>query len=233
MVKKSILFVRGFATALSTGTDDYIYIKVLLEQNYDFSYFDYELSEPINDVYDRMYKNIIEIEPHILIGHSLGGALVTKYIKSNPNAPEKIILLMPLLFKNMKGDIADLFFNTQLTFNPKLIYPHGLLIPSENIFEGGNLLNSNFSLISYRQVFDLYRDKNVVTTNDVSFIKENKQITIFYASQELLNTIDESILKNIPASQLIRVSGLHEPWRSIKITNFDFFSKLMEVLKRD
>ena len=81
MNRQRILFVRGFATSLSTGTDDYLGIKTLLERHYDFTYFDYEPSEALGVVYKRMCSNIDSVNPDILIGHSLGGGLVAKYVR--------------------------------------------------------------------------------------------------------------------------------------------------------
>mgnify|MGYP001016876025 CR=1 FL=1 len=66
---KSILFVRGFATQLSSGIDDYMYIKVLLEREYKFTYFDYEPSEDLDVVYNRLLNALqsVNMHPDIII----------------------------------------------------------------------------------------------------------------------------------------------------------------------
>lgn len=237
MDKQKILFVRGFATALSSGIDDYIGIKTVLEQHYDFTYFDYEPSEALDVVYKRMYKIINSMNPDILIAHSLGGGLVTKYIKSNTetiNKDMKIILLMPLLCKSAFIDIMIQILSPSLLLNPQLLLPKPLLLNPMDIYEGGNILNCDISLISFKQVYDIFTEPNSIVTNDLSFISNNPKIKLFYASNEKINIIDESILQKIPTKQLKRVLGLHECWRSITINNnrkTDFFSQLLECLE--
>jgi hypothetical protein len=225
---KSILFVRGFATPLSSGMDDYLYIKLFLSDSYDFVYFDYDSSEDPDALYLRMCSVIESRKFDILMGHSLGGGLLAKYCKENPlNIPkyEKIILLMPFLCKNIAFDLLTL-----LSFVQHLLFPKGLFAPSSYIFEGGNIMNNDYSLISFKQPFVLYSSS---VSNDVSFIINNPNITVFYALDEKLNIIDEAVLQQIPISQLKRVQGLHECWRSIRINNdpnTDFFAQLRRVL---
>lgn len=236
-MSKSILFVRGFATPLKSGLDDYIYIKTLLQMNYEFVYFDYDPSELMDVVYKRLSSVIEGRDFDILMGHSLGGGLLAKYLKLNPLAIgdyEKIILLMPFMCKNSLYDLAVPTLTLQLAFNPSLIFPKALFVPSSSLFEGGNLMNSDYNQISFRQPYDLYTEKNTTVTNDVSFIIDNPNITIFYASYEMLNIIDESVLKKIPSAQLKRVAGLHECWRSTNINAdlaTDFTTQLGAVLQ--
>lgn len=233
MDKVKILFVRGFATALSTGIDTYLGIKIVLEQHYDFIYFDYEPWETLDEVQKRLFKIIHTVKPDILIGHSLGGGLVAKYIKSHTetiNKDMKIILLMPLLCKTAFSELMMKILSHSLSFNPKLLLPKSLIMNPMDIYEGGNILNRDFSIISFRQLYDIATEQ---LTNDLSFISDNPKIKLLYASNENINIIDESVLKQIPTNQLKRVNGLHEPWRSIKInTNktTDFFSQLLEIV---
>ena len=234
---KSILFVRGFATSLSSGMDDYLHLKLVLQNTYEFVYFDYDPSEVLDVVYKRMCSVIESRKFDILMGHSLGGGLVAKYIKSNPSQIskyEKIILLMPLICKNTSADLLSILFSSPIfILNPKMILTKGLIVQSSQICEGGNLLNGDYSLVSFKQPNDLYNEPNSVISNDVSFIANNPNITLFYASEEKINIIDESVLQKIPPDQLKRVSGLHECWRSVRInTNkkTDFFTQLNHVL---
>jgi hypothetical protein len=231
---KSILFVRGFATQLSSGIDDYMYIKVLLEREYKFTYFDYEPSEDLDVVYNRLLNALqsVNMHPDIIIAHSLGGGLIAKYIKTMPktviDGHEKIILLMPLICKNIINDFASNF-----QFIPNILIPKSLFLPASYLFDVGNLLNNDNSLISFKQPFVLYNDPSYAISNDVSFIKNNKNVTLFYASDEKLNMIDESVLSTIPKKQLKRVSGLHNCWRSIQVNKTletDFFTQFINVL---
>jgi hypothetical protein len=230
---KSILFVRGFATSMKSGSDDYLHLKVVLSQTHEFTYFEYEPSEDICDVYKR-FCNVIENRNFdILMGHSLGGGLITKYVKNNPDKVkkyDKIILLMPFIARNLVFDICSQFRLTLENF----LLPKGLFAPSWYVSDDGNILNNDMNLITYKQPLHLYSSRDSPVSNDVSFIENNPNITLFYASDERLNVIDESILKTIPRKQLKRVNGLHECWRSIHINgaDVDFFTQLNSVLNK-
>lgn len=76
---KSIVFVRGFDTALST---EYLQLDVLLSNTYNFIYFTYGPNEELLDVYQGLLDTIDTIKPDILIGHNVGGGLLVKYVKS-------------------------------------------------------------------------------------------------------------------------------------------------------
>jgi hypothetical protein len=236
---KSVLFVRGFATALSTGVDIYLHIKTVVNKTHDFVYFDYDPSEALDVVYKRMCSVLESRKFDILMGHSLGGGLLAKYFKSNPSQVskyEKIILLMPFMCKNIKADLlTQLFASPLFTFNPDFLLQKALLCSSSDLLEGGNLLNDDYSLVSFKQPSDLYTEPNSAVSNDISFIVNNPNMTIFYASEEKINIIDESVLQKIPKAQLKRVSGLHECWRSIRInadTSMDFFTQMSLVLEQ-
>lgn len=242
-----ILFVRGFANDISTGIDDYLHLKLFIEGIrdtgnistkpagiYRVEYFNYGLDEDINEVYKRLCKNAAKYE--ILIGHSLGGGLLAKY--RNDNLVNKnIILLMPLLFRNDSFNLIQrFFFEPQIALNPMLMFPKALFAPAQYIFEGGNILNSDFSTISYRQPYDFYKEFQEKNSESayLEFFKCNANVTMFYAKGELLNTIDEVILTEIETTgKLIRVEGLRECWRSIDVNTIDFYTKLEEAIKKD
>ena len=228
---KSILFVRGFSTPLSSGKDDYLCIKLLLQNTYDFMYFDYDPSEEPDLVYRRLCA-VLELHKFdILISHSLGGTLLAKYFKANPSKIpdyDKIVLLMPALCRNVLWDLS-----TKLAIAEYIPLPKALFAPMSSIIENGNILNNDYSLVSFRQPLIFYTEPNSAISNDVSFIINNPNIIVFYANDEKLNMIDDSVLAQIPTDQLKRVYGLHECWRSVRIDHaetVDFFAQLRLVL---
>lgn len=248
-----ILFVHGFATKLTVdesgrpiGDDDYLHLKLFLETihhdlnpnnascvKYRVDYFDYGPDDDISKEYDKLCVQAHGYE--ILIGHSLGGGLLAKYRNENI-VNKKIILLMPILFRSDTFNLINQFLlRPSLALNPKLIFPKALFGPAQYIFEGGNLLNSDFSLISFKQVYDFYKEfkENNSESDYLELFKCSENLTMFYANGELLNTIDEDTLKQIEKTgNLIRVEGLHECWRSINVNTNDFFTKLAEVLAK-
>ncbi len=238
-----ILFVRDFATDISTGVDDYLHLKLFIEGINDNKYinqrspvrykvvpFNYGPNDDIKKVYERLCQNALSYD--ILIGHGLGGGLLAKYRNENV-VNKKVILLMPLLFRNEKYNLINQFFELHLLLNPMLLFPKGLFIPAQYVFEGGNICNSDYSLISFKQQYDFYKDLKTENSEYLSFFECNENVTIFYAKDEQLSTIDETTLSKIPKTKLIRVEGLHECWRSINVNNIDFFTNLERVIKED
>lgn len=222
-LKKSILFVRGFDTV---GSDKYLYLKLLSEKSCEFTYFDYEPNEDLKDVYAR-FLNIIETSKFdLFIGHSLGGGLLVKYIKSMLYKNEKIILLMPFICSNPKLDLVSNLFTFHKIFDPKLVFPKSIYSPLFYILEGSVVFNSDFSLVSFKQLYDMYTDPDIQSNDVLSFLDKNTNVTIFYADDEQLNIIDETVLKQIPKSRLIRVKGFRECWRSSNDPDTDFFTRL-------
>jgi hypothetical protein len=89
-------------------------------------------------------------------------------------------------------------------------------------------LNDDYTLLPMSQILDIYNDP-LVFSDDYTFISKNPNVFLFYASLEKFNTITEPVLSSLPPTQLKRVVGLHECFRSINV-NCDFFEKLDEVL---
>lgn len=238
-----ILFVRGFATDISNGVDDYLHLKLFIEGISDNKYinqqspgrykvvpFNYGPNDDINKVYERLSNDARGYD--ILIGHGLGGGLLAKY-RNNNLVNKKVILLMPLLFRNERYNLICQFLELQLLLNPMLLFPKALFIPAQYVFEGGNILNSDYSLISFKQQYDFYKDLQIENSEYLSFFECNENVTIFYAKDDQLSKIDENTLSKIPKPKLIRVEGLHECWRSINVNNIDFFTNLERVIKED
>jgi hypothetical protein len=225
-LKKSILFVRGFDTAVSAGADEYLYLKLLLEKTYEFTYFDYEPNVDLQGVY-ASFLNIIDTNKFdVFIGHSLGGGLLVKYINSSIYKNEKIILLMPFICRNPTLDLVSNFFKFHKIFDPKLVFPKSIYSPLFYILEGSVVFNNDFSMVSFKQPHDMYMDPDIQSNDVFKFMNDNTNVTIFYADDERLNIIDETILQQIPKGRLIRVKGFHECWRSSDDPDTDLFARL-------
>ena len=225
-LKKSILFVRGFDSAISAGSDEYLYLKILLEKTYEFTYFDYEPNEDLQDVYSRFLNMIDKNKFDVFIGHSLGGGLLVKYIKSTLYKNEKIILLMPFICRYLNLDLASNLFTFHKMFDPKLVFPKSIYNPLFYILKGSVVFNGDFSLVSFKQLYDMYMDPEIQSNNVFKFMNDNTNVTIFYAEDEHLNIIDETALQQIPKGRLIRVKGFHECWRSSEDPDTDLFARL-------
>ncbi len=196
---KSIVFVRGFDTALST---EYLQLDVLLSNTYDFTYGP---NEDLLDVYQGLLTTIDTIKPEILIGHNVGGGLLVKYVKSKNYKKEKIILLMPFICRNPILDLVSKFLKFHQVFDPKLVFPKAMFTPPFYNSKGSIVFNTDFTMVSFNQPYDMYMDNDIQLNDVFAFMEYNPNVTIFYAEDERLNTIDETTLQRIlPNCRLIK-----------------------------
>jgi pimeloyl-ACP methyl ester carboxylesterase len=222
--RKTVLLVRGFNTDLASGRDIYLPIKRYLAHTHTIVDFNYTPNEDIGVVYSRLCDTIHSTKFDILMGHSMGGGLLAKYARLNDvSAFDRVILLMPFMCKRADYDLIS-----KIPFARYLKLPKPLILPAGSLFDEGNALNDEYTLLSMAQTVDIYTDPNVFS-DDLTFINKNPKVFVFYASQEKFNTITEDVLSSLPSGQLKRVVGLHECFRSIN-SNGDFFGKLGELL---
>ena len=223
---QKLLFIRGYNTDTTTTDDHYIYLKQNLSKKYKVTYFNYAVTDDIQMVYKQLCGLIKKKKWDVLIGHSLGGGLLTKYIRNNDvSAHKRVILLMPFIGTRTAHTLASLIPPLH-----SISLPKALLIPSVFLYEGASVLEDSWDLIPVHQFYDTYADPQV-SSNDFSFINDASNIYMFYASQEMFNTIDEIYLARISPTKLKRVDGLHEVFYSPDTKNAkSFFSKINKLL---
>ena len=118
-------------------------------------YFNYSPNEDIVKVYKRLCKVIKDNDFTHLIGHSMGGGLLMRYIYDHPNDVsnyKQVILLMPLLYKT---PFNKFFFN--IPFVRNISVPNALVLPSSKVYLRGNILNDGFKLSKLKQVNNKYK----------------------------------------------------------------------------
>jgi hypothetical protein len=94
------------------------------------------------------------------------------------------------------------------------------------MLEESIIFNIDFSLVSFKQPYDMYMDPEIQSNDVLSFLEKYTNVTLFYADDEQMNRIDETVLQQIPKGRLIRVKGFHECWRSSNDPDTDFFTRL-------
>ena len=205
---KNILFIRGFSTDNIKTSDTYANIHIVLSQdvNKTVRYFNYSPDEDIVKVYKRLCKVIKNNDFTHLVGHSMGGGLLMRYIYHHANDVSKykqVILLMPLLYKIPSNKF---FFNIPFVRNISL--PNAIVLPSSKAYSKGNILNDGFKL---------------------SKLNDNRSNTVlFYAREEGYTPIPNSVLKKI--KNKVCVDGLHECFNSLETVK-EFFHKFLPYLE--
>jgi len=215
-----ILFIRGFNTKLSNEFDGYSSIKNVYPH---MKYFDYSPDEDLSDVYKRLCKKIKSTNYTHLIGHSMGGGMLMRYIHDHKIKNDvKIILLMPLIYKKPVVKII-----TSIPIINKIRLPKPLLIPNKNLYDQGNLTNDNFYWLSTSQITKMYNTVMLEPDQFVSTLNSNSKCVLFYASKEAFNEIPDSILNQIV--NLEKIDGLHECFNSVG-TSSAFFKTLAKYI---
>ena len=224
---KNILFVRGFGTDNIKTNDSYANVLIVLNQNpkNKVEYFDYNPDEDIVKVYKRLCKVLKGGEYTHLIGHSMGGGLVMRYIYDYPDEISKyrrVILLMPLLYKNPSNN-----FLLNIPFLKNIPLLNAIFLPSSKAYKTGNIINDGFKLTKFQQVAGMYNEIMLDSDVFVDTLNENRPNTIlFYARKEGYNQIPTDVLKKIKNKKYI--NGLHESFNSLDTVK-DFFDNFLPL----
>lgn len=226
---KNILFIRGFRTDNIKMSDTYANIYIVLSQDVNkiVRYFNYSPNEDIVKVYKRLCKVIKDNDFTHLIGHSMGGGLLMRYIYDHPNDVSKykqVILLMQLLYKI---PFNKFFFN--IPFVRNISVPNALVLSSSKAYSRGNILNDGFKLSKLKQIVEMYKEIMLESGEFIETLNENRSNTvIFYASEEGYTPIPNSVLKKI--KNKVYVDGLHECFNSLETVK-EFFDKFLPYLE--
>ena len=167
-------------------------------------------------VYERLCK---DTQYDILMGHSMGGGLLIKYIREHKT--KRVILLMPLFSKRI-----DIELVCQIPLTRYMYLPTELIIPNRYLCD--QYTKKDYKLIPVAQIYDAYNDPSFMS-DDLDFINNNPDVYMIYAQLELLNVISDKVLDSINKKQLKYVNGLHECFNSVN-EGCNFFEKLDEIL---
>lgn len=227
MTQNKIIIVRGFGTNNIKTNDSYANILIVLIQNpkNHVEYFDYNPDEDIVKVYKRLCKVLKGGEYTHLIGHSMGGGLVMRFIYDYHREISKyrhVILLMPLLYKNPSNK-----FILKIPFLKNIPLPNAIFLPSSKAYKTGNIINDGFKLTKFKQVAGMYNEIMLDSDVFVDTLNENRSNTVlFYAREEGYNQIPKDVLKKIKNKKY--VDGLHESFNSLDTVK-DFFENFLPL----
>jgi pimeloyl-ACP methyl ester carboxylesterase len=200
----NILFIRGFNTDNISTYDTYAHIRDILSQKNNITYFNYSPNDDINIVYDKLQDIILHDQTLThMIGHSMGGGLLMKYIANHDISKyKKVILLMPLIYKTP--------INTFIANIPLIKYlylPKIFILPISKLVSMGNFLNDEYKFIPLAQIVDMY---NTIMLDEKDFIPllNKPNVVLFYAFGEAFAIIPQKIRDEI--KNIEYVDGLHE-----------------------
>jgi pimeloyl-ACP methyl ester carboxylesterase len=202
-----ILFIRGFNTDNIETKDVYAHIHCVLSQKNNITYFNYNPEDDIVETYEKLCKTIKRHNFTHLIGHSMGGGLLMKYISDYPkkiSTYKKVILLMPLIYKTPLNN-----FLAKIPLLRNVRVPKSFILPASKLQSLGNFMNDDYNLLSLSQITDMYNHVMLDSDDFVAILNKHRKNTIlFYAKEEAFNTIPQDTLDKI--DNQVYVDGLHE-----------------------
>lgn len=237
IMKKGILFIRGFNTNTSQFPDKhYAYFDVLYNSSKknEFTFFHYSNSEDIRSVYARLVDVLSKSRHEVVMAHSMGGCLFVKYMSEFPErlrSFKKIVLLMPLISKVAWIDvvsriaIAAPFIEDIPVFIPAFLSSTAL---SDNTNITNDFCNNNFSelWVPSKQVVQCYNDIILPPEQLVRLLNGTPQCVLIHASDETVAPIDPHCLAQI--RRKVQVQGKHECFND-SARAIPFFAKLAKV----
>jgi len=226
MGQNRIIFVRGFNTDNIKSNDTYANIHIVLSQNVNniITYFSYSEDEAIVKVYKRLSKVLKDNDFTHVVGHSMGGGLLMRYVYDHPGEISKykhVILLMPLLYKTPFNK-----FLLNLPFVEKICVPNLLVLPSSKAYSKGNILNDGLKFSKMKQPAGMYKEIMLDPDVFVDALNKNRSNTVLlYAKEEGYNPIPQPVLEKI--KNKVYVEGLHESFNSLETVK-DFFENFLQ-----
>ncbi len=217
----NILFIRGFNSDLSNTNNTLQHFETFFElSEYKLVHFNYTPDEDINDVYNRLQKQITMFNYDILMGFSLGGCLLMKLYQEHNISETKCIFLMPLITKdNLKFRLLS-----KIPFIKNLRLPKAVYLPNNSLYNNGNIINDSYNLISPQQIFTIYNDW--IDKFDIQLLN-NKNCHIIYAEDETINVISKKNLDKI--KNITILPGKHEIFNDFHTEKL-FFTTLKNLL---
>jgi len=224
---KEILFVSGFNThpcEQPNNLDVYdCFHQYFKYSKYKITIFRYKREEPLELVYKHICDLLTTNDYKVIIGHSLGGGLLLKYL-SEHEEKRKVILLMPFISVPKWKQVAFSYLNLT-PFALRL--PKCVAIPNSSLFEGGNIINDSATMLDLSQI--TYATNNILLPDDdiVNVFEKTADIIMVYADDETVSPIECRLLDRI--EKKVYVKGKHVSFADIVTVNLFFyeFAKLL------
>lgn len=236
-----LLFVQGFSTCCdeNDGADNYANIRLYFRGNprYTVTYFSYDTHEAVVDVEKRLRETIDTVKPAILIGHSMGGYFAMNHLRVARrrmtdtstyvgHIPKQYILLMPLLESSPLLNFAASLHLPE--FVRRVIeIPAGLLLPAENSHDQGNLLNTSFAPICFRQPLEIHPNLPRPAELRELFASDLADMHVVFSVDEAVTAVSANIVSHIPREKISYTYGKHSAFRSVKTDFFEVLERLL------
>jgi hypothetical protein len=216
-----ILFICGFDTDLNKKkiSDKYDNFKKNIE--HDIVFFNYGTNEHIKDVFEKLCCHINTNTYDLILAHSMGGCLFTKYLQSNPffyeKTKTKIILIAPLLVhRSSHKKLAKWSFTKYLHLPNKIVSDKGE--------------KDDYTWVNLKQIHQIYKKKYGFFLEEPTLIQTLNNyllLYIIYSKEEKKTPIPSSILEKL--NRVTYVDGCHSAFQRNEHSDA-FFDTLLKII---
>jgi hypothetical protein len=223
----NILFVCGFNTHPDehNGINMYSAIELYFKfSDVNLSFFRYKTTDDLRLVYHKLAAILDTREHDLIITHSMGSCLCLKYI-TDTNDTRNIIMCMPFISTSNNMKCA-----THIPMIQYLYVPKCCMIPNYTLYDGGNILNDDITMVRCQQVYFAITDIFLNEDELVRVINDHPNLRIIYAENEMVSPIDGSILSKI-RGKIAFSKGKHVSFANIVYMG-DFFDVLTTQIKK-
>jgi hypothetical protein len=221
------LFVCGFNTHPDEhgGINMYVAMEIYFKfSNTKLTFFRYKTTDDLRETY-RQLAAILDTKEHdLIITHSMGSCLCLKYI-ADTNDTRNIVMCMPFISTSRAIRLA-----THIPLIEHLYVPKCCLIPNHTLYDGGNILNDDISLVRCQNIYFAITDFFLDEPDLVRVINGHKKMRIIYAESELVSPIAPDILTQI-RGKVAFSKGKHVSFANI-VCMSDFFDVLTTQIKK-
>ena len=223
----NVLFVCGFNTHPDEhcGLNMYSAMEIYFKfSDTKITFFRYKTTDDLRQTY-RQLATILDTQEHdLIITHSMGSCLCLKYI-AETNDTRNIVMCMPFVSTSRIMRWATVIPLIQHCYVPKCC-----LIPNRTLYDGGNILNDDISLVRCQQVYLAITDLFLDDGDLVRVINAHPSLRIIYAENELVSPIDGDILAQI-RGKVAFSKGKHVSFANVVYMG-DFFDVLDAQIKK-
>jgi hypothetical protein len=231
-VYMNVLFIRGYATDMNSNylsKDAYSSFDVFfMMSSYKLEYFNYSPEEDLSSVYARLCDKLENNLFDAIIGHSMGGGLLLKFLTEHKNymdciskTDKKIIFLMPLIERSIANDII-----AGIPFIGNVYLPKLIAFPNNFLYNDGNILNDDIYPVLGKQFVTMQH--KYIDKLDLSIIDQNN-CHMIYAKNELFNIISPQTLNKIKNKTVLE--GKHQMFMEANHST-KFFQTLKSLLEK-
>jgi len=238
---KNIFFIRGFNTYdvnIYKSIEDYY-------TSYNFTYFIYNPTEDIRDVFNRLKGEIKDTTRYdIIMCHSMGGYLTTKLMELDLiPITTPIIMCMPLVYPgNMTIKVLNALDNDPDDYDTDLVksLPIGFISPPSSLTSKTkpwqDMLKINYwkQMVPVKQL--LQTGKYLNYNYFLNKLKSYKNLYFIYGTNEKLTTLptkQQNQIKNIIGNRFYLIkNAYHEAFNDVPKESKLFFDAVNNILQR-